>query len=51
MPVQNPGGDASQFAPAARSTAVAPKPRKPFVRPAVQDLGGLTTLTLLGGSL
>ena len=28
-----------------------PKPRKPFVSPAVQDLGGLTTLTLLGGSL
>ena len=27
------------------------RPRKPFVRPAVQDLGGLTTLTLLGGSL
>jgi hypothetical protein len=27
------------------------KSRKPFVRPAVQDLGGLTTLTLLGGSL
>jgi len=34
--------------------ANAPEPaksRKPFVRPAVQDLGGLTTLTLLGGSL
>jgi hypothetical protein len=28
-----------------------PKPRKPFVAPTVQDLGGLTTLTLLGGSL
>jgi hypothetical protein len=33
------------------STAEASRPRKPFVRPAVQDLGGLTTLTLLGGSL
>jgi hypothetical protein len=28
-----------------------PKARKPFVAPTVQDLGGLTTLTLLGGSL
>jgi len=32
---------------------VAPQPcdaRKPFVKPSVQDLGGLTQLTLLGGS-
>lgn len=28
-----------------------PNPRKPFVSPTVKDLGGLTTLTLLGGSL
>ncbi len=28
-----------------------PKLRKPFVAPTVQNLGGLTTLTLLGGSL
>jgi hypothetical protein len=28
-----------------------PKPRKPFIAPTVQNLGGLTTLTLLGGSL
>jgi hypothetical protein len=29
----------------------AESPRQPFVAPAVQDLGGLTSLTLLGGSL
>ena len=29
----------------------APRDRKPFVPPTVQDLGGLKTLTLVGGSL
>jgi hypothetical protein len=29
----------------------APARREPFVAPCVEDLGGLTTLTLLGGSL
>lgn len=48
MTVQTAGSDTSRGNLGATEAA---KPRKPFVRPAVQDLGGLTTLTLLGGSL
>ena len=48
MTVQTPGSDPTR---SDLGTASAAKPRKPFVAPAVQDLGGLTTLTLLGGSL
>ena len=51
MSVQNSGCESSRSDLATLHAAQAPKPRKPFVRPAVQDLGGLTTLTLLGGSL
>jgi hypothetical protein len=43
--------DAATSATAVASASDLPKPRKPFVIPTVQDLGGLTTLTLLGGSL
>ncbi|HEX8393909.1 MAG TPA: hypothetical protein VF665_16320 [Longimicrobium sp.] len=32
-------------------TTEAPSARKPFVRPTVQDAGGLQDVTLLGGSL
>ena len=48
MTVQTPGSDPSR---SDLGTPSAAKPRKPFVAPAVRDLGGLTTLTLLGGSL
>ena len=41
----------SEF-PTSRGTAnPAAEDRKPFVKPAVQDLGSLKQLTLLGGSL
>lgn len=33
------------------ATASEPRAREPFVAPAIEDLGGLTALTLLGGSL
>ena len=48
MTVQTPGSETSRND---LGTPSAPKARKPFVSPSVQDLGGLTTLTLLGGSL
>ena len=48
MTVQTPGSETPRNDLGAADAA---RPRKPFVRPAVQDLGGLTTLTLLGGSL
>jgi hypothetical protein len=51
MTVPTAGCESSRGDLAAPRAAEAAKPRKPFVRPAVQDLGGLTTLTLLGGSL
>lgn len=38
--------------PSSRGTApAAAQDRKPFVKPAVQDLGSLKQLTLLGGSI
>jgi hypothetical protein len=43
--------DAETRVAAEASAGDSPKPRKPFVIPTVQDLGGLTALTLLGGSL
>jgi hypothetical protein len=33
------------------ATTSEPRAREPFVAPAIEDLGGLTALTLLGGSL
>ena len=36
---------------ASESPAAVPAAREPFVAPQVEDMGGLTTLTLLGGSL
>ena len=39
------------FEPSLGASAESATPRKPFVSPTVQDLGGLTTLTLLSGSL
>lgn len=43
--------DAATGVTALATASDSPKPRKPFVIPTVQDLGGLTALTLLGGSL
>ena len=51
MTVESRGCESSHGGLAVLHAAEAARPRKPFVRPAVQDLGGLTTLTLLGGSL
>ena len=32
-------------------TPAAPRAREPFVAPAIEDLGGLAALTLLGGTI